>query len=383
MVIGMKLISVVFLAFLCCISFFGTNVDSFNPETVLIDGKLWMKENLHPHMFARVPVVKGVAYNFKSDLDEVYGNLYTYEEAQKLCPQGWHLPTMEEWNDLFDYLGGLEIAGGEMKTTDKWRSPNEGATNNSGFSAVPAGGANNFNRFDGMGWAAHFWAAEPENGNAYVPSLMHDTAEVYVLSLPLNMKASVRYIKDADRISESTFSIPSGNKVNIDGYADDNEWEDSTKKNIAIDSREDVEVYIKHDGENLLLLFILNSADVKSVLFPEILIENNFAKNTVWTDSNYWFHVSGSDCYAKGKYNEWENCAVESGEWKAVPNYPTDKPGIVECIEISIPFTTAGITKKSSFGFALLVTNTVNSWYYWPETARISDPSTWFEAVLE
>jgi uncharacterized protein (TIGR02145 family) len=60
---------------------------------------------------------------------------------QGVCPTGWHLPSDDEWTILTDYLGGTDVAGGALKETDTihWRSPNIGATNESGFTALPSG----------------------------------------------------------------------------------------------------------------------------------------------------------------------------------------------------------------------------------------------------
>ena len=86
---------------------------------------------------------------------DTYGGLYQWNEmmeysttpgVQGICPTGWHLPTDAEWTVLTSYLGGESIAGGKMKTTGTieagtglWYAPNNGATNSSGFSALPGG----------------------------------------------------------------------------------------------------------------------------------------------------------------------------------------------------------------------------------------------------
>ncbi len=168
----------------------------FNPETITINGTVWMKHNLHPSMLPPESRLTGVSYQNQKNIDQSYGYLYTYEEAIKACPTGWHLPGMAEWNELFDFFGGDPLAGGSLKTTENWQSPNTGATNLSGFSALPAGGGNDQKRFDGFGWSAHFWSNSLQLGKVLVPSLMHDTAAVYILELSPAMRASVRYIKD-------------------------------------------------------------------------------------------------------------------------------------------------------------------------------------------
>ncbi len=77
-----------------------------------------------------------------------------------MCPTGWHVPSEAEWTILSDYLGGLSVAGGKMKSTGTqyWLSPNTGATNESGFSGVPGGlinpgGFNSINN-NGVYWTS-------------------------------------------------------------------------------------------------------------------------------------------------------------------------------------------------------------------------------------
>tara|TARA_B100000508_G_C11435318_1_gene265703 strand:- start:637 stop:1206 length:570 start_codon:yes stop_codon:yes gene_type:complete len=69
---------------------------------------------------------------------EEYGRMYTYEAAMKACPEGWHIPTVEEWKKLISHLGGNKKAGSKMRSLDKWRNAKTQFNNSSGFSAIPA-----------------------------------------------------------------------------------------------------------------------------------------------------------------------------------------------------------------------------------------------------
>ena len=79
--------------------------------------------------------IYGVLYNWFAAM-----NGFTTSGAQGACPPGWHIPTNEEMNEMIEYLGGDAI-GGKLKQTGitYWLSPNTGATNDSGFSALPGG----------------------------------------------------------------------------------------------------------------------------------------------------------------------------------------------------------------------------------------------------
>ena len=73
-----------------------------------------------------------------------YGYLYSWyavNDSRNIAPEGWHIPTDEEWQTLVEYLGGSSVAGGKLKEegTDHWQSPNLGATNESGFKALAGG----------------------------------------------------------------------------------------------------------------------------------------------------------------------------------------------------------------------------------------------------
>jgi len=95
-----------------------------------------------------------------------YGVLYNWPAALTACPSGWHSPTDAEWTILTDYLASS--AGGLMKETGTthWVSPNTGATNASGFTALPGGSRDSYGGFYSLGDIAHFWSAS-ENGTSY------------------------------------------------------------------------------------------------------------------------------------------------------------------------------------------------------------------------
>src|SRR5690606_12297955 len=94
--------------------------------------------------------------------------LYDWETACDVCPDGWHLPTDAEWTELTDYLG--ENAGGKLKATGTieagtglWYDPNTGATNETGFTALPGGNRYSNGSFYDFGYFGYWWSATEDN----------------------------------------------------------------------------------------------------------------------------------------------------------------------------------------------------------------------------
>jgi uncharacterized protein (TIGR02145 family) len=131
---------------------------------------------------------------------DIYGALYNWYSVNsgKICPKGWHVPTDAEWTILTNFLGGEDVAGGKMKSVAGWISPNTGATNSSGFSALPGGGRYYYGgTFYSVGGTGNWWSnTEGSSSNAWHRNLFYYYAGV---GLYLNNKAnsfSVRCIKD-------------------------------------------------------------------------------------------------------------------------------------------------------------------------------------------
>ena len=84
--------------------------------------------------------------------------------VQGIYPDCWHLPSDLEWTELINYLGGESVAGGKMKETGTthWSFPNTGATNSSGFTALPGGDRisnGDFAYLFNLGGFATFWSS--------------------------------------------------------------------------------------------------------------------------------------------------------------------------------------------------------------------------------
>jgi uncharacterized protein (TIGR02145 family) len=135
-----------------------SDIDGNTYKTVKIGSQWWMEENLKTTKNkdnSSIPLVTDAQtwsnlttpgycyYNYDSaTYKDTYGALYNwYAATGKLCPTGWHVPSDAEWTILTYYLGGEIVAGGKLKETGTthWTSPNAGATNETGFTALPGG----------------------------------------------------------------------------------------------------------------------------------------------------------------------------------------------------------------------------------------------------
>jgi uncharacterized protein (TIGR02145 family) len=166
------------------------------PE-VTIGTQTWMAVNLD------VDDGQGGIYAYDNNEANVatYGRLYTWAAAVRVAASidGWHLPTDAEWTTLTDYLGGLSVAGGKLKETGitHWNSPNEGATNETSFTARPGGWCNRGGTFMYISDQGFWWSATESSATyAWFHFIKHNYGYV---SRTYNLKKSsysVRLIRD-------------------------------------------------------------------------------------------------------------------------------------------------------------------------------------------
>jgi uncharacterized protein (TIGR02145 family) len=156
-----------------------TDKDGNIYTSVTIGTQVWLVEDLKTTKYLNGdPIPSNLNdndwYNATSDAvkihtNSIYGNLYNglaVNDSRKLCPTGWHIPLNTEWETLITYLGGGDIAGGKMKEagTAHWNSPNTGATNESGFTALPTGLFQGGSTIEAVGEYSSRWSAT-QNGN--------------------------------------------------------------------------------------------------------------------------------------------------------------------------------------------------------------------------
>jgi len=205
-----------------------TDIDGNVYNTVTIGTQVWMVENLKVTRYRNgdpIPEVSdsdrwfglltGACCNYKNDTNiaAIYGKLYNWyavNDSRNICPRGWHVPTRDEWTELARYIGGKEnrneyMAGGKLKEagTIHWQWPNKGATNESGFTALPGGcrgmiGPSRYgNSILSMGNFGHWWSStEYFTGNAFFVNLGYAETNIARDLTHEHNGLSVRCIKD-------------------------------------------------------------------------------------------------------------------------------------------------------------------------------------------
>lgn len=171
-----------------------TDIDGNYYETVIIGSQEWMADNLRVAKYSNGDVIPNVTsniewsnltsgawahYNNDSQHENPYGKLYnwfTISDSRNVCPNGWHVPTSEEWSILINFLdpnadGGFNpnTAGGKMKGTGTnfWTAPNLDAINDTGFTGLPGASRLNDGSFsENLGEFGFWWSSTDLDTNA-------------------------------------------------------------------------------------------------------------------------------------------------------------------------------------------------------------------------
>ncbi len=140
-------------------------------------------------------------YNNDPANDAIYGKLYNWyaiNDPRGFAPDGYRVPTDQDWNNLINCLGGESIAGGKMKSTSAlWDAPNTGATNESGFNGLPGGYRLNNGSFIGAELGGIWWGStEDSSTNSFAYNLGYDYADIFTISQNKKRGFSIRLIKE-------------------------------------------------------------------------------------------------------------------------------------------------------------------------------------------
>jgi len=192
-----------------CIDSFVDERDGTEYCITTIGTQIWMTDNLEYASDSNAYI------NVSSPrtVNAVYGRLYTFNEANQVCPNGWHLPTDEEWKILERALGMSAVEadgvnergtneGGQLKSIEGWNSSaNVGVagTNSSGFNALPSGEWNpSFGPFFHLGEEASYWTASVHDTTsaAWMRTLTYDDTRIKRNYATQKMGFACRCVKD-------------------------------------------------------------------------------------------------------------------------------------------------------------------------------------------
>jgi uncharacterized protein (TIGR02145 family) len=163
---------------------YGTLADSRDGKsykTVKIGSLTWMAENLNydNSAVATGSIDSSFCYDGIPANCEKYGRLYQEYAATAVCPEGWRLPTADDWRDLTTTAKSeFGDDNGSLRAVGEWENTifgdNVTATNASGFSALPAGYRAKTGECDGEGTKAYFWGEDNMNHYAWILSNQYD-----------------------------------------------------------------------------------------------------------------------------------------------------------------------------------------------------------------
>lgn len=163
---------------------YGTLADSRDGKsykTVKIGNLTWMAENLNYDNSATATgsIDSSFCYDGIPANCEKYGRLYQEYAATAVCPEGWRLPTANDWRDLTTTAKSeFGDNNGSLRAVGQWENTifgdNVTATNASGFSALPAGYRAKTGECDGEGTKAYFWGEDNMNHYAWILSNQYD-----------------------------------------------------------------------------------------------------------------------------------------------------------------------------------------------------------------
>jgi len=197
------------IALLICTAAFAQQKGTFTDprdgkkyKSVTIGKQTWMAENLN---YAGKNECEdssncSMCYDDNPANCKKYGRLYGWETAMEACPNGWHLPSKNEWQTLVNFVGGEKIAREKLKANSGWDSyqgKSGSGTDNYEFSALPGGSGSSLGPdFDGVGERGYWWTTTAEIAYAYTSN---KSLSYYDMSSSSNVKfylCSVRCLQD-------------------------------------------------------------------------------------------------------------------------------------------------------------------------------------------
>ena len=178
-----------------------TDIDGNTYRTIQIGTQTWMAENLKVTKDKNGNPVISYCYSERDDRCEEFGRLYPWEEAKKSCPEGWRLPTTEDWQ-ILEIEIGMDMEDAEAfgwRGTDQGIQLKEGGS--SGFNALLAGYKDGIVLWDGryfdIGYFGSFWSSsEYDSINAIAYWVYVTSDKIYKKEYDKTSALSVRCVKE-------------------------------------------------------------------------------------------------------------------------------------------------------------------------------------------
>jgi uncharacterized protein (TIGR02145 family) len=201
-----------------------TDIDGNSYLPVTICNQTWTKSNINvshyrngdeipqvtdPSQWANLTTGAWCYYNNDPINGAIYGKLYNWyavNDPRGLAPQGWHIPSNDEWTTLSTCLGGEAVAGGKMKETGTlhWDLPNIGATNESGFKALPGGYRYNYGAPYSIGFNSYWWSStEFDSTSSWLRTINYNNIYLGAGNHLKQFGFSVRCIKDSPQVGDN------------------------------------------------------------------------------------------------------------------------------------------------------------------------------------
>lgn len=195
-----------------CISSFSCNPEKYTG--IAIGDLVWMSENLSVTRFRNGDEIPQAKTSFEwmkactsgqpawsypmnnPGNDDTYGKLYNWSavsDPRGIAPEGWHVPTDDEWKELTEYLGGEILAAYRLRTT----TIGSEQTSESGFSGLPAGGCRCDGTFMGFGSKGYWWTSTGINEElAWMRQLDYVQGGINSIAYAKQSGLSVRCVQD-------------------------------------------------------------------------------------------------------------------------------------------------------------------------------------------
>ncbi|MBR2095473.1 MAG: hypothetical protein IJ908_07680, partial [Fibrobacter sp.] len=257
-------------------------------RTIKIGNQVWMAENLN------FKTDGSYCYNDSSKYCKKYGRLYSWSAANKACPEGWHLPTIDEFKTLFASVGKQSTAGSKLKSASGWNKDGNG-TDDFGFAALPAGiryGKDKYYNYEGH--HANFWSSIKNGSDSadYV-NMFYGYDSVHVFVHDKNDGMSVRCLKgEAEVPSGWSWDVPKEARLNP-----------KIKYDSMVDPR-DKQVYkvVKID---------VPDTNYSQVWMAENLNYADSVKTPSLKGRNWCYNNDEKNCKVSGRYYTWA-AAIDS-----------------------------------------------------------------------